>query len=65
LVETIADCGLTRANGLVRLIAKGSKRAKSKSGGAIDPGLLILFVLLGLGVVGLDLVDRRRRKEAR
>ena len=27
---------LTRANGLVRLIAKGSKRAKSKSGGAVD-----------------------------
>jgi DNA repair protein RecO (recombination protein O) len=27
---------LTRENGIVRLLAKGSKRAKSKSGGAID-----------------------------
>ncbi|MCK4602197.1 MAG: DNA repair protein RecO, partial [Phycisphaerae bacterium] len=27
---------LTRAEGVVRLLAKGTKRAKSKSGGAID-----------------------------
>ncbi|GAG45812.1 unnamed protein product, partial [marine sediment metagenome] len=27
---------LTRAEGVVRLLAKGAKRAKSKSGGALD-----------------------------
>lgn len=44
---------LTRANGLVRLMAKGSKRAKSKSGGTVDLFAEGRCVFAGLGKQGL------------